>query len=299
MSRAEKVLLVGDNPFHGLSHLSQERARSRDGALSHPATAAELISTSVLDGANGFMFSVSEITLSALRILRGRDGFERLALYAIVPYAYEFVRTAARLGGFRGLAQQLARQIVFGANWRAIAMGLMGVAKADPFALLKAYLAYEIARIRSAAGKKMELASLLLHELVTDTALALDIDGLFRTHISFLSRFNVKPGFETRNLPYLLKRFEEWDIGLEGTVIAAPFNAAGFQMCPSRDACEKALAGVSKAEVIAFGILAAGYLKPPEAVEYIAGLSDLNGVAVGVSKQRHAHEMFKLLREKL
>ena len=26
-----RILLVGDNPFHGISHLSQERARSRPG----------------------------------------------------------------------------------------------------------------------------------------------------------------------------------------------------------------------------------------------------------------------------
>ena len=299
MTKTEKVLLVGDNPFHGLSHLSQQRARSRGSALSQPSTVAELIESSVRNGANGFMFSVSETTLSVLQRFRHGDNPERFALYAIVPYAYEFVRSAARLGGFSGLGRQLAREIAFGANWRAITLGLVGAAKIDPFILFKAYLAYEIARIRSAAGKSAQLVSLLLHELVTDTALALDIRELFETHISFMSRLKIAPGFETRNLPYLLRKFEEWDIGPEGIVLAAPFNAAGFQMCPSREACEKALEEVAEAEVIAFGILAAGYLKPLEAVEYIASLPHLKGVAVGVSKESHAHEMFKLLREKL
>ena len=298
MTKAEKVLLVGDNPFHGLSHLSQERARLRDSALSQPSTAADLIVTSTRNGANGFMFSGSDTALSILRILRGRADFEPLALYAIVPYGPGFVRAAARLGGFSGLAGQLAREITFGRNWRAITMGLIGVAKTDPFTLLKAYLAYEISRIESAAGKKMELVSLLLHELVTDTALALDIDELFKTHISFLSKLKIKPGFETRNLPYLLRKFREWDIGLEGIVIAAPFNAVGFQMHPSRVACEKALTDVAECDVIAFGILAAGYLKPQEAVEYLASLPSLKGVAVGVSKQHHAQQIFNLLREK-
>jgi hypothetical protein len=245
------------------------------------------------------MFTVSETTLAVLRILRGGDGFERFALYAIVPYAYEFVRSAARLGGFSGLGRQLAREIMLRANWRAITLGLVGAVKIDPFTLFKAYLAYEIARIQSAAGKSTQVVSLLLHELVTDTALALDIRELFETHISFMSSLKIAPGFETRNLPYLVRKFEEWDIGLEGIAIAAPFNAAGFQMCPSREACEKALVNVAEADVIAFGILAAGYLKPQEAVEYIASLPHLKGVAVGVSKERHAHEMFNLLREKL
>ena len=31
INSTQKLLLVGDNPFHGISHLSQEQARSRTG----------------------------------------------------------------------------------------------------------------------------------------------------------------------------------------------------------------------------------------------------------------------------
>jgi hypothetical protein len=54
-----------------------------------------------------------------------------------------------------------------------------------------------------------------------------------------------------------------------------------------------------ESNVIAISILAAGYLKPPEAIDYIATLPNIKGVAVGVSKEKHAHETFKLLKEKL
>jgi hypothetical protein len=46
-------------------------------------------------------------------------------------------------------------------------------------------------------------------------------------------------------------------------------------------------------------ILAAGYLKLPEAVEYIGGLSNLKRVVVGVSEERHACETFRLLQKEL
>jgi len=46
-------------------------------------------------------------------------------------------------------------------------------------------------------------------------------------------------------------------------------------------------------------ILAAGYLKPPQAIRYIHSLSNLKGVVVGVSKEHHARETFKLLKERL
>ncbi|MEM3090898.1 MAG: hypothetical protein QXW17_03965, partial [Candidatus Bathyarchaeia archaeon] len=64
MNSRERVLLVGDNPFHGISHLSQERSRVRGDTPTNPEYAARLIGLSVKNGADGFMFSVNEKTLS-------------------------------------------------------------------------------------------------------------------------------------------------------------------------------------------------------------------------------------------
>ena len=102
-----KLLLVGDNPFHGISHLSQERATSRGDDLTHPSHAADLVRTSLDSGADGFMFTVSETTLSILRIISEGGEHNRLQLYAIVPYAYEFVRQATITGGVPGLDGRL------------------------------------------------------------------------------------------------------------------------------------------------------------------------------------------------
>ena len=98
MNIQDKVLLVGDNPFHGISHLSQERSRVRGDTPTNPKYAARLIELSVKNGANGFMFSVSEKTLSILNILRKNSENGSLRLYAIVPYAYEYVRLACAAG---------------------------------------------------------------------------------------------------------------------------------------------------------------------------------------------------------
>ncbi|MGB2800299.1 MAG: hypothetical protein WBC55_00460 [Dehalococcoidia bacterium] len=294
-----KLLLVGDNPFHGISHLSQERATSRGDDLANPSHAAELVRTSLENGADGFMFTVSDTTLSILRIISEGEEHNQLQLYAIVPYAYEFVRRAALAGGVAGLAIKLARQMAFSGNLKAIASGLRGVVTADPASLLKSYLCYEAFRLKSSAGKKAILASILLHEVVTDMALAFNMEWLFKTHIEFMLHHRIKPGFETRNFAYLVNKFEEWGIDFHQVVIAAPFNPLGFQMCPSREECEKALERIPEAEVIAFSILAAGYLKLPQAMEYVAHSPNLNGLAVGVSKEQHARETFKLIKDKL
>jgi len=297
-NRRKRILLVGDNPFHGISHLSQERARARGDEVTHTEYAANLVISSLENGANGFMFSVSEKTLSALQIIREKIGSRCPALYAIVPYAYEYVRLATHVGTV-GLAKKLIRQIAISGNVRAIMTGLKGAIKMDPESLLKTYLIYEISRIKSSAGKQQNLESVLLHEIITDMGLALDSNWLFKSCIDFISELGIKPGFETRNFAYLVNKFKEWNIDFSKITIAAPFNKVGFLMNPSKKECEEALAEAPESNTIAVSMLAAGYLKLPEATEYIQQLSNLKGVAVGVSKEHHAYENFKFLKESL
>lgn len=297
--KRDMALLVGDNPFHRISHLSQKRANARGDELTDPEYAADLIMISVNNGANGFMFSVSETTLSILRVLRERGEIGRLALYAIVPYALEYVRLANKVGGVPGLAKKFTKEIVFSGSFWAVARGLKGVVRADLASIMKAYLSYEISRITSSAGKKANLQSVLLHQVVTDMALALDLEWLFKSYVEFMLKLGIAPGFNTGNFAYLVKKLKEWRIDLREVTIATPFNEVGFQMIPSKKDCEKALEYIPESNVIGISIMAAGYLRPPEAVEYIATLPNIRGVAVGVSKEKHARETFMLLKERL
>lgn len=297
--RIEKALLVGDNPFHGISHLSQERNRARGDSLADPQYAAKLVLTALESGANGFMFSVSETTLSILKVLRQKGEIERLSLYAIVPYAYEYVKLATQLGGIPGLAKRFGKQIVLSRNLTAMATGLKSAISMDPESLMKTYLTYEISRIKSSAGKHANIQSIVLHEVLTDMALALNLDWFFNAYTSFTLKLGIVPGFNTCNFAYLVDRFNEWHIDLRKILIVAPFNKVGFQMNPSRTDCEKALESVPEPVLIAISILAAGYLNPSEAIDYIASLPNLIGVAAGVSKEKHARETFVLLKQSL
>jgi hypothetical protein len=130
-------------------------------------------------------------------------------------------------------------------------------------------------------------------------ALALNLDWLFKSYVDFMLELGIKPGFETRNFAYLVNKFRDWDIDFKNVVIATPFNAVGFQMNPSKEECEKALVDVGASSVIAMSILAAGYLKPSEAIDYIKNLPHLKGVVIGVSKENHACETFRFLTKEL
>jgi hypothetical protein len=296
---SRKLLLVGDNPFHGISHLSQERARSRNEGVFFPVDkAADVVATSLRYGADGFMFSVSDTTLGILKTIKERRNDSQLELYAIVPYAFEYVRVATQTGT-PGLARRFVKQIAVSGDIATFGQGLKAVLKMDPEGLVKTYLAYEISRIKSSAGKQANLASILLHEVITDMSLALGFDWLFHSYVTYLSKREITPGFHTRNFPYLVKRFEEWNIDLDKTVITTPFNKAGFQMNPSREECEKTLSSLSSPIVMAISVLASGYFKPSTAVDHVIGLTNLKGVVAGVSSEQQARETFTLFRERL
>ena len=291
----EKTLLVGDNPFHGVSHLSQDRARERSQEITNPEYCANLIKLAIENGADGFMFSVSETTLGILKALSGKGISPRL--YAIAPAASDYVRLASRLGT-PGMVMHLALQILISGNPKAVVSGFKGVIGRDPASLMKAFLYYEIYRIRAVSKPTTNLYCFTLHEIVTEMALALNLEWLFQSFIDFMVGLKIKPGFETRNSPRLIDRLMGWGIDLEQIVIVTPFNKVGFQMNPSREECGKALLDVPDTEVISMSVLASGYIKPPEAIDYINGIPQLKGIVVGISSEQHARD-FKILKEAL
>ncbi|MCW4044514.1 MAG: hypothetical protein NWE94_03240 [Candidatus Bathyarchaeota archaeon] len=296
MNERKLEFLVGDNPFHGISHLSQKRARSRtkEESLFDIERASKLVKFCLENGASGFTFSVSETTLSILETLC-QDA--QVDLYPVVPYAYEYVRIATKTGGFAGLATKMFKQIALSRDIRVVAPVLFCGLRIDPETFMKTYLMYELSRIRRASSPNGHLKCVILHEVVTDMALALNFRWLFLSYIKFMLKSNVRPGIHTRNLPFLVKKFEEWAIDTSELAILTPFNSIGFEMNPSRIECEKALQNLSRAQVIAMSILASGYLKPIEAIKYVAGIPQIKCIAVGVSSERQAVETFRLLNE--
>ena len=280
-----KKLMVGDNPFQEVSHLSEERVRARGKTLTDPTHAADLVIDSVENGANGFMFTANEVSFSILRELKKRGGTDSLELYALVPDVREFVRLAGTSGGVVGLARNLVGEVVSSANFRAVTNGISGILRTDPVSLLRSYLIFELYRLKAVIGKNANLVSLMLHEVLTDMALAHNMEWLFKGHIDFMKNLGIKPGFETRNFSFLVKKFEEWKIDFSEISIACPFNPIGFQMCPTREEWEAALIRIPEAEVIVFSILAGGYLKLPEAIAYLASLPTIGGLPWGYRRK--------------
>ncbi len=291
--------MVGDNPFHGVSHVSQDRANQRGQAIREPEYAAGIVAAAINNGAGGFTFTVDETTLSILRLLRKYQFSSSPKLYAFIPYAYEYVRLAVSLGGIVGLARMIATQIVLSGNYKAIVNGVKGALTVDPGSAFKAYAYYEAGRIKAAAGKKAELDCIFIHEVVTDMALALDMQWLFNSHVDAMNELDIRPGFHTRNLPFLLEKFRQWDMKPDNIMLTTPLNAIGMQMNPSKTEAEKALNNADGFDIIIFAILAGGLITLEQAWSYLDGLPNIYGVAVGVSSKEQAEKTFSFISSRL
>ncbi len=291
-----KELLIGDNAFIGVSHLSQARARERQESLGLEQAIA-VIETAFSSGASGFTFSTHPTNFRILEKLRdeGRvnKGFD---LYPVLPYTEGYVRIANEKGTAGLIKETMSRMPLSGKARAFIDTGISALTF-DVAGLLKAYTNMELASYLNAKPKNAKLRAVLLHEVVTDLGLSFQAKDLFESYIDHVREdYGAKPGFVTRNFPKFVNFCETTGLPLKDVVVMTPFNRLGFQMNPSKQGCEESLRSLSSGAVIAVSILAGGYLRLGEAVEYLNTLSNISGVAVGISSRQHARDTFKALR---
>jgi hypothetical protein len=294
-----KSLLVGDNAFLGISHLSAASAREKLRQLD-TRVMLDVISTALKNGATGFTFSFPHPTNS--RILEAmRDHFEPehdFELLPIIPYAESYVRIMNEKG-LVGLVEEMTADLSSFGKAKFLIKGGISAATTDPFSMMTAYLDTELEKLLRLKPKEAKFSTILLHEVITDLALSFKAERLFHEYSQHVwNKYHVKPGFATRNFVKLVDFLRESNL-LTDIVLMAPFNGLGFQMNPSKAACEASLSLLSNVEVIAVSILAGGYSSLGDAVKYVHGLSNLVGVAVGTSSRAHAESTFSMMRSLL
>jgi hypothetical protein len=285
-------ILVGDNPFHGIKHLAQSEARFR-GGIRDVSYAVKLVLMSRDAGANGFMLSVSDTTLAILRGIR--DGVTNdFTIAAIIPYAYEYVRKSTVVGVI-GLVKEFVNNVTRTLNIRAMYHALRAGMNLDLVDGLKALVDYELNRVKDSYGSKPW--TLMLHELIVDTLIPYGLVDVIAEVLEYIRGRGIVPGVETRNLPTVYDALRNYSI-IDYVVFAAPFNAVGFQMSPSRELYEEFVRR-NPGKLIGFSVLASGLLSPRDALEYVARFRDyLLGISIGVSREEQV-SVFKLARELL
>lgn len=283
-----KDLLLGDNPFIGVSHLAQEKAREEQKELSLE-NKVEVIGAAIKGGATGFTFSTHNANLSLLKYLRNKypEISCRLNYYILMPYSTQYVRKAASSG-----TAQLIKEIFL----EKISLGnLMMAIPPKPTNFIKIFLEAELKEYLSVLPKNM-VKAVLLHEVLTEMILAFNLSNIVRALSEHFARKGIGFGLETRNIKHLNEFLENNDITLE--YLMTPINPVGYQMTLSKSEAEEVINELSEknVKIIAINALASGTVTPEEAVNYLNRFRDnIFAVAVGTSKSWRALETFTQL----
>lgn len=270
----------------GVDHLSQERARQR--GIASASKIVSLLEFAYSMNVRGFVASTHPQLKGVIEyMLEHTDLSSKINFYPILPYAYGYVRQMTEKGIAATIADALAPASMH-EKMRIVFSGGLSMLRKDINGLLKTFVDVELLPFNN-----VNVRCIFLHDVLVDLALALRLREIFELFIEHVEdKHHARVGFVTKNFARLVRQLDEW--GIDDKVIMAPFNKVGFQMNPSREECERALREC-KHDVIAMSTLAAGYLKPEEAYEYLFKLPNIRSVVVGVSSKKHAEETFRLL----
>ena len=280
-------ILLGDNPFFGVDHLSHERAREKANISQDFTNALEVIRYCFNAGATGMVVSTHPRLKELIGMIKSdQDLVNKVQFFPILPYVQGYVLKVNEKGMVNTLAEIL-NQASLQNKFKIITKGGLGILKKDFYSLFKLFIDIELMQLQ---GTKIK--TVFLHDVLTDLALSLrmkNIFDIFQEHLH--DHYNVEAGLVTKNFPLLISRLDEWN--LHYPHIMTSFNKIGFQMNPSRIECERALQNFD-GRVIAMSVYAGGYIKPQEALDYITSLPNLNTAVIGISSVEHAKSTLDL-----
>lgn len=296
LPRIDRVIL-GTNPLAGVDHVMASRGLERSQLISDQQV-IDVIRSAVKAGARGISFdSGSRLESLAYKALTGISATD-VGTYPIIPDST--IVPAVLNRGTAAAASEAIRGVSWVGKARAIASGGWSVLTGDILGALESYLGVAVEQCRRRAGDKKRVRALVLHELATDAIVGLSAREVLQTYVSSLGEtHHIWPGFVTRNLPQFVELCNGSDVALKNVLVMTPWNPIGFQMTPSRTACEKTVLGLGDAHILAVSMLAGGQVSINSGIEYLRKFSRLEGAVVGASSSDHATSTFGRLSKEL
>ena len=141
--------------------------------------------------------------------------------------------------------------------------------------------------------KGIDTPVIFLQNVLVDLILGLKMYDVFREYDRYIrKKYNAQPGYITMNMPALFEALGS--VGLNEPIICSSINRIGFRMSGGRAIYEKYL-NEKKFHPIAMQVLAAGALKPKEAIEYLSKFPKIESVLFGASSKAHIQETKNLI----
>jgi hypothetical protein len=268
-------LLFGDNQFFGINHMSEEKARAQ--AMRFQSTDAIM---AVLDaaydaGIRTFMCTTHDRIAEVCDRLRANPKrYGDFLLYPCMPYAHKYANAVTEHGMFGALGQFMPEEGLL----RTALRGGAALASKDVEGIAKLLIDMEM---KMFAGLRTPV--IFVQNVFTDLLLGMGYTRALRLFHDYVrERYGAEPGYITMNLPMLAEALAAE--GIERPIICANINKIGFRMSggPARYA-EVLRSG--RVRAVAMSVYASGAIPPDEAIEWIAGLPNVESIVFGASSR--------------
>lgn len=279
-------VIFGDNQFFGISHLSEERARSQAMRFRDIKAIIGVLDNAYDTGLNTFMCTTHDRIWDVCDHIRAHpDSYRDYKIYPCMPYAHKYANAVTELGYIGTLKQYLKGNLL-----SSLTSGGLAFIKQDYTKIMRVLVDAEMKMFEG-----IDTPVIFLQNVVTDLLLGLGMYDFFAAFDEYVKeRYGAEAGFITMNLPATLAALES--VGVENPIVCASINKIGFRMSGGVEAYEKALKE-KKFRAIAMQVLAAGAIPPKEALEYVSRLEGVESILFGASTPAHIKQTKELIEQ--
>jgi hypothetical protein len=270
-------LLLGDNQFFGVNHMSEERARAQAMQFRSLDAVVDVLDAAYDEGIRAFMCTTHERIATVCDHVRAHpESYEGFSFYPCMPYAHKYANAVTENGLLGAVKRFLPDEGVLNATIR----GGTSVAKRD---IEGATTLLVDAEMKMFEGLRTPV--IYLQNIVVDLLLGLGFERAFRIFADHVSeRYDAEPGFITMNLPALLPALERQ--GIEDPIVCSNINKIGFRMCGGTEAYQAALRE-QRFRAVAMSVFASGAIPAAEALEWVCTQPNVRSIVFGASSERN------------
>ena len=284
----DKVIL-GDNQFFAVNHLSDERSRQQAIRFKENQAIIDVLDIAIDCGVNTFMCTTHDRIASICdHVRKNPEKYKDFKFHPCMPYAHKYANAVTELGIIGTLKAYIPGNILSVASKAGIAY-----MRKDFPSLMELLVDAEM---KMFAGTKTPV--IFLQNVITDMLMGLGMRELLVHFAEYVKKkYNADAGFITMNMPHLVDLCEEE--GIKNPVICSSINKIGFRMSPSIEKYEEYLRSDKEFRPIAMQCLAAGALGAQEAMEYVCQFSKIESVLFGASSRAHIQQNYDLINSLL
>lgn len=277
-------VLFGDNQFFAVNHLSDEKSRAQSIRFKDDSAIIRVLDQSIDAGINTFMCTTHDRIGNICEHIRNNpESYKNYKIYPCMPYAHKYANAVTELG-IVGTIKQYVPGNIFG----AFAKGGLAYLNKDFIKLMELLIDAEMKMFTG-----ISTPVIFIQNVIVDMILGLKMYDVFAKYDAYIrKKFNSEPGYITMNMPALLDALNS--VGIKNPIICTSINKIGFRMSGGKEIYEQYL---KKKEFrpIAMQVLAAGALRPKEAIEYLKKFPKIESVLFGASSKEHIIETKELI----